>query len=197
MAAFGLVIVAVVAGLAIAGVHPGESAGRLEGVTDRSGPPSSAPDRSGTASFATAPAAGHSAANAPAPTTARRPVASPASSLGTASLPVVPIVGFWSAERSVTRERLAAIVAGTDRTFRRVVVATSDAAPIAAALDTRAGPVVAVNSPANVLDAVRGTTDVLGIVRAADVEPSVRALAVDGRTPVRQRPRQIARGVAP
>jgi poly-gamma-glutamate synthesis protein (capsule biosynthesis protein) len=33
-----------------------------------------------------------------------------------------------------------------------------------------------------VLEAIRGTTDVLGIIRAADVQPSVRALAVDGRS---------------
>jgi poly-gamma-glutamate capsule biosynthesis protein CapA/YwtB (metallophosphatase superfamily) len=118
----------------------------------------------------------------PAATPASRQVASAASSSAVSTVPVVPVVGFWSAQRSITRDSLAAAVAGTDRTFRRVVVRARDLAPLTAALGVRAGPVVTRPTASGVLDAVHGTTDVIAVIPAADVDPSVRALAVDGRS---------------
>ena len=99
-----------------------------------------------------------------------------------ATIALVPVVGFWSAERSVTRSRLAAIVAGTDRTFRRVLVAAPDLDLLATDIGVRPGSTVSTASPEAILEAVRGSTDTIGIVRAGDVRPSVRALAVDGRS---------------
>ena len=52
------------------------------------------------------------------------------------------------------------------------------------------------STPAAVVEAVRGTTDVLGIIPAVDVQPSVRALAVDGRSLFGNGRDPIARGVA-
>ena len=95
---------------------------------------------------------------------------------------LVPIVGFWSTDRSLSTDRLRAALAGRDRRFRLVVVGDPDLAALAAGLGIQAGPRVRQLSPKAVVAAVQGRRDVLGFIRAADVRPSVRALGVDGRT---------------
>jgi poly-gamma-glutamate synthesis protein (capsule biosynthesis protein) len=62
------------------------------------------------------------------------------------------------------------------------VIGAPDLAALAVALGVRPGPNVHELAPAAVIAAVQGRTDVLGLVRASDVRPSVRALGVDGRT---------------
>ena len=78
--------------------------------------------------------------------------------------------------------QIRAALAGRDRRFRLVVVADPDLAAIAAALGVAIGPEVKHVPPGAVVATVLGRSDVLGLVRAGDVRPSVRALGVDGRT---------------
>jgi poly-gamma-glutamate capsule biosynthesis protein CapA/YwtB (metallophosphatase superfamily) len=104
------------------------------------------------------------------------------SSTPPAGIAVVPIVGFWSTDRSLTTDRLRAALAGRDRRFRIVVVGGPDLAALAASLHVGASPTVRQLSPRAVIAAVQGRRDVLGFIRAADVRPSVRALGIDGRT---------------
>ncbi len=181
------VFVAVVgSGLALAGVRPGVGSPlRAEAFAGRQMPtlpvasPVAASRPSATAiplvADAVPPSATFPAPPPPAVTEAAPAKAGP-------MIALVPVVGFWSAERSVSRSRLAAIVAGTDRTFRHVLVAAPDLDLLAADVGVRPGSTVRTASPEAILEAVRGSTDTIGIVRAGDVRPSVRALAVDGRS---------------
>lgn len=93
---------------------------------------------------------------------------------------VVAVVAFWSSERGVTRAALARAVAGDDPAHPAVVVQASELAPLAAALDVSPGPKIRTGSAAQVRAAVRGQPGVIGILRAKDVTPDVRVLAVDG-----------------
>ena len=95
-------------------------------------------------------------------------------------MPLVPVTGFWSTERSISRASLAAAIAGAGKRPRTVFVAAPDLAPLAAALGVRPGPNVRAVSPANVRAALAKAPDALGILRAGDVTPAVRALAVGG-----------------
>jgi poly-gamma-glutamate synthesis protein (capsule biosynthesis protein) len=165
--------------IASAGELPGLSRTAVEAVVTRAVPTSAVPS--------SAPSIGPMlrAAPMPSPTPTPTPARAPTASATPAAVPtiaLVPVVGFWSAERSTSRDRLAAIIAGRDRTFRRVVVAAPDLAALAADLAVRPGAGVAAASAEEVLDAVRGTADTIGFVRAGDVRPSVRALDVDGRS---------------
>ncbi len=121
------------------------------------------PDRDGTAQ----------------PRRRRRPRPRPA----TTTIALVPIVGFWSPERSDhtgTAWRRSS-PGRTGRSASRRRGPTRPRRP-GQTLGLDLGATVTTASPDGVLEAVRGTTDTLGIVRAADVRPSVRALAVDGRS---------------
>lgn len=79
-------------------------------------------------------------------------------------------------------DQLRAAVAGRDRRFRLVVIADPDLAAVAASLGVQPGPAVSELAAPAVIAAVRGRSDVLGLVRASDVRPSVRALGLEGRT---------------
>jgi len=61
-------------------------------------------------------------------------------------------------------------------------VTAADVAAVATTLGVGSASAVRVSSPAAVLAAVRARTDVIGVVHADDVDPSVRALSVDGRS---------------
>ena len=80
---------------------------------------------------------------------------------------MVPVVGFWSATAGISRADLDAALAGTSKTFRRVLVAGSwPGATPATAEEIRA--------------AVNSDPRTLGLLPAAEVTPDVHALAVDG-----------------
>ncbi len=142
---------------------------------------------------------GPASAVVPSPAISPAPVTSPGPALGaispgpagptssatpttppTASIALVPVVGFWSIDRTISSAQLAADLAGTSHRFRRILVAAPDLPLLAIDLDVRPSSGVVSATSAAILAAVEGTTDVLGIVRAEDVRPSVRALGVDG-----------------
>jgi poly-gamma-glutamate synthesis protein (capsule biosynthesis protein) len=92
----------------------------------------------------------------------------------------VPVTGFWSTERAISRAKLAAAVAGRGAHPRQILISAADLAPLVAALGVAAGPNVRALSPAMVRAALAKTPNALGILRAEDVTPDVRALAMDG-----------------
>jgi hypothetical protein len=92
----------------------------------------------------------------------------------------VPATGFWSTERTISRRALAAAIAGRGAHPRKVFISAADLAPLVAALGVTAGPNVSALSPARVRAALAKTPNALGILRAEDVTPDVRALAIDG-----------------
>jgi capsule synthesis protein PGA_cap len=121
-------------------------------------------------------------AAAAAPPTSAPPT--PTTTLPSSPVPrvaLVPIVGFWSTDRSLSTDQIRAALAGRNHRFRIIAVADPDLAALTDALSVQAGPRVVKLAPAAVLAAIRGRRDALGFVRAADVRPSVRALGVDGR----------------
>ena len=99
-------------------------------------------------------------------------------------IPLVPIVSFWSTERSVSRTELRLLlISGDGRDLpanpRPVAVSAADLPALADALDVEPERVRTM-SPADVRAFVKTTPDAFGIVRADDVTIGVRALAVDG-----------------
>jgi hypothetical protein len=92
------------------------------------------------------------------------------------------VVGFCSTALSLSTAELRLAVAGRDPRYSKVVVGAPDLAAVADALGIQAGPKVEQLAPAAAIAAVHGTVNVLGLIRAADVLPSVRALGVDGQT---------------
>jgi poly-gamma-glutamate capsule biosynthesis protein CapA/YwtB (metallophosphatase superfamily) len=97
-------------------------------------------------------------------------------------VPLVPIVGFWSTRRSVGLAEVARLVAGNFGAIRpapvRVLIANTDAQALGQSLGVTIGAHVEIASAADVEAAVRASNTTLGIVRADDVTPDVRALAV-------------------
>ncbi|MGH2464158.1 MAG: CapA family protein [Candidatus Limnocylindrales bacterium] len=110
----------------------------------------------------------------------RGPSASPSDSAVTEEA-IVPIVGYWSTQRTITSAELRLALTGRDARFRKVVVANPDRAAVAGALGVQPASAVTQLSASAVIAAVQGHTNVLGLVRAEDVQPPVRALGVDGR----------------
>ncbi len=91
------------------------------------------------------------------------------------TVPLVPVTGFWSTERTVSRVTLAGLLHGGTR---HVYVAAADLPWLAADLGVTPGANVSALTPAGVLAAVKASPSSLGVVRPEDVGPSVRALAV-------------------
>jgi poly-gamma-glutamate synthesis protein (capsule biosynthesis protein) len=94
---------------------------------------------------------------------------------------IVPIVGYWSIDRTMSSAELRLALTGEDPKYRKVVVASPDLAVVAAALGVQPTASVTELSTTAVIAAVEGHTNVLGLVRAEDVRPAIRALGIDGR----------------
>jgi poly-gamma-glutamate synthesis protein (capsule biosynthesis protein) len=101
-----------------------------------------------------------------------------------AAVAVVPIVSFWSTQRSIARADVASLLSGNGASvkprYAKVAVAVGDAAALAAALGVTVGASVVVATTDDVKAAVRGSAAAIGFIRADAVTPDVRALAVDG-----------------
>jgi len=131
----------------------------------------------GTATSA-APSAASDAALATAWALALSPNSTPEPA--THLVPLVPIVGFWSDETTISRRALADALEGPG--------SSGPGRSVAVSLGDRKGlhsifgfwPQSEALTPAGVRSFVRATPGALGIVRAEDVTPDVRALAVNG-----------------
>ena len=116
----------------------------------------------------------------PSPTPAASPT--PAPTPAPVLVPLVPVRGFWSTSRSITRAQLATAIAGRGAHPTPVFVSAADLRPLAAALGVTPGRNVRAVAPATVRLQVTRSPNVLGILRAEDVTPDVRALAVGSRS---------------
>jgi poly-gamma-glutamate capsule biosynthesis protein CapA/YwtB (metallophosphatase superfamily) len=145
---------------------------------ERSEASASAPE---TAGASTSPAASVTAAP---PTSATSAASASPRAAESVYVPLVPVVGFWSGLRSIDRSDLGLLLAGKagpgSAAFDRIVIQAQDAAGLARAFGIRLAPSVRTASPQEVLAAVQAQPGTLGIVRAEQVTPAVRALAVSG-----------------
>jgi poly-gamma-glutamate synthesis protein (capsule biosynthesis protein) len=98
-------------------------------------------------------------------------------------VPLVPIVNYWSVQRTISLTQLASLVGSTipGPSLNPVAVAVSaaDLGGLGAALRVTPRGAQAM-SPAQVLAFVKATPNAIGIVRASDVALGVRALSVNG-----------------
>ena len=97
---------------------------------------------------------------------------------GEAAMPIVPVVGFWSVATDISTADLKAALQGQSATYRKVSVSGADRDAIGRALGVTIASSVRSANAAAVVDAVR--TGALGLLRAPDVGPNVRALSIDG-----------------
>ncbi len=84
------------------------------------------------------------------------------------SIALVPVVGFWSKRQGISSANLAAALAGTSATFRRVLVAG-------------ALPGATTATPDRIRRAVNKDPRTLGLLPASEVTLDVRALRLAGR----------------
>ncbi len=95
-------------------------------------------------------------------------------------MPFVPVIRYWDTAESISSADLKAALRGTSSAWPRVLISTGDRAALEAALGITIADTVREASPNAIIAAVKkGKT--LGILRASDVGPSVRALGIDGR----------------
>lgn len=117
-----------------------------------------------------------------APTAAATPTPTPTSE--PALVPLVPIVSFWSSQRSISWATLVGAIGGSPSQNVspnpvRVAVSASDLPALGELLGVTPLNVAALN-PDGVRTFVKSTPKALGIVRAEDVTLGVRAIGVDG-----------------
>lgn len=119
------------------------------------------------------------AAQTPSP----RPVATPGATAQPA-VPLVAVVSFWSTQRTISLADLALLVSGKGAAVRpahsKVAVSAADAAGLAAKLGVTIGASVQIAGATAVTAAVRGSASTIGVLRADEVTPDVRALAIGG-----------------
>jgi len=121
------------------------------------------------------PEASPAVAATPSPTLAPTPSPTPA------PVPFVPVADFRSSDTKVDATALAAIAAGTNKTYASLEVVSSDAAGILAALQldpaTLGARLVKASTAAALESDLAAHHDRLGMLRASQVGPGVRALA--------------------
>ncbi|MDQ3449295.1 MAG: CapA family protein, partial [Chloroflexota bacterium] len=119
----------------------------------------------------------------PDPATSPEPSGSPAPSIrpGTVAvaMPVVPVVGFWEMDPDLSRSDLIEALEGASDRYDTVLVPADDRAAIETALGVTFATSVRDAEPEEILLAVRDGA--LGLLRAADVTPRVRALGLADR----------------
>ena len=95
-------------------------------------------------------------------------------------MPFVPVIRFWQTRESISRDALVRALRGRDTDWDRVLIPTGDREALEQALDITIPDSVREAKPSAIVTAVK-KGDTLGILRASDVVPSVRALGIDGR----------------
>ncbi len=96
----------------------------------------------------------------------------------TVAMPVVPVVRFWSTADDISRKDLVAALTGRSRAWSDVIVPTAESAAIEDQLGIRIADGVRCGTADQVRAAVK--RGALGLLRADDVDVSVRALGLDG-----------------
>jgi poly-gamma-glutamate capsule biosynthesis protein CapA/YwtB (metallophosphatase superfamily) len=96
------------------------------------------------------------------------------------SLAFVPVVDYWSSQRSIALRELRDALAGSHPRFDRVLVAEPHLDALAEALGVIPAETTTPATTTRIARAVGRSRRTLGVVPAAEVTPTVRALAVDG-----------------
>ena len=91
----------------------------------------------------------------------------------------VPVVGFWSTANSITEQALSGALTGGNAKYKKVIVPAEDVAAIEDALGVTVAGSVDRGTPDEVRAAVKGGA--LGLLRASDVTPAVRAIGIGKR----------------
>jgi poly-gamma-glutamate synthesis protein (capsule biosynthesis protein) len=95
-------------------------------------------------------------------------------------MPFVPVVRFWQTRESISSDALVRALRGRGSDWDRVLIPTGDRRALEEALDVTIPDAIREADASAIVKAVKkGNT--LGILRAPDVRPSIRALAIDGR----------------
>jgi poly-gamma-glutamate capsule biosynthesis protein CapA/YwtB (metallophosphatase superfamily) len=178
------------AGFVVAALGP--EAGRSPRPTDLTavaspGGPSTAPSVDAGASNGSPPTSGDPATStapgaspSPDPGASADPGASPSPSGSPDILmPIVPVVDFWSKDPGLTRDELIDALEGRSERYESVLISDRDGDAVAAALGITIDASVRSADPGTIREAVRDGA--LGLVRATDVTPLVRALPLDER----------------
>jgi hypothetical protein len=138
--------------------------------------PGGTPRSSPAAAEASSGASGSGGAGTP-PATGAGSTGTPGSSAAPETqVPIVPVVSFWSTTTSISRANLVAALEGRSTRYRRVIVPATDRDAIATRLGVQIASAVRTGTVAEIRAAVRRGD--LGLMRASDVSPSVRALAI-------------------
>jgi poly-gamma-glutamate capsule biosynthesis protein CapA/YwtB (metallophosphatase superfamily) len=168
----------------------------IDALGDRQPRPGGSPRPSGIAAPTPVGSGPLSSAGQPTPTAGEpttSPIASPdpaspgpatptpsptAVPVGNVDMPFVPVLGFWTTERTIDSERLASAISDAAQRYARVALPVDDAGAIAAALGVELGPHVELHD----VDGVRAAVaqGALGVLRLTDVDHRVRALELDG-----------------
>ncbi len=88
----------------------------------------------------------------------------------------VPVVGFWSTINTISEQAIGAALTGGSVKYKNVIVPVDDVAAIEDALGVTVAGSVERGTPDEIRAAVKGGA--LGILRASDVTPGVRALGI-------------------
>jgi poly-gamma-glutamate synthesis protein (capsule biosynthesis protein) len=95
-------------------------------------------------------------------------------------MPLVPVVRYWSTLRSISEDELREALIGGSERYPDVVVPAADRDAIAGALGAQLPESVVSADVAGIRSRVRDGA--LGLLRASDVTPAVRALAIDDQS---------------
>ncbi|MDQ3554764.1 MAG: CapA family protein, partial [Chloroflexota bacterium] len=146
-------------------IDPGPNPSSSPGAPSASADPGTSPDPATSSDPGTSPDA-----SGPPPPSVRPGTAEVA-------MPVVPVVGFWRMDPGLSRADLVAALEGDSQRYDTVLVPADDRAAIEAALGVTMAASVRDADPEEIRDAVKDGA--LGLLRAADVTPRVRALPLD------------------
>ncbi len=94
-------------------------------------------------------------------------------------MPIVPVVSFWDVGPGLSRADLTAALQGQSSRYPTVIVPSADRDAIAAALGVTIADAVTSGTADDIRAAVKDGA--LGLLRATDVTPQVRALPLDGK----------------
>jgi len=97
---------------------------------------------------------------------------------GDVAMPFVPVVDFWSTASSMSMRQISDALKGRNGGFDGVIVPSADRAALGQALGFAIADSVKDGDAAAIVAAVKGGS--LGLMRAADVVPTVRALGIGG-----------------
>jgi hypothetical protein len=175
-------VITLAALLVVAGLVSGFAAGQgfFAGSTPTSASPR--PTSTGLANASPTPTAEVTARPTP---TGGSPIATPhptptstPPALVRATVPLVPVVSFWSNASSISAVEIVAAVEGRNADYAQVVVPIGAGEAVADALGTVLGMNVLEAEPSALREAV--ADGALGLLPLPQVSPAVRALAVDG-----------------